>query len=336
MQENTPDRTTNKRYVYRTIIFSAFALVLAILSIQGELDNYAQERVADTTGESVGIYVISRGINAAISTLQSSEVGIGIASVQIGQMLDPINDAVERLSSIMVWAIGSLLLQRFTLQVASSTVFQWGFFAVTVVTIATLIVAELQRSGNRLNVDLARFRVVIIRIFVLATMVRFIVPTFLAFSFLVSQQLLQPEIEGQRESLAMLSEELSGDEQQIQELATDAEQFLNDEDTQEPAPDVRRSPLEILTDLPSDVTSAVASILPDVSMPSLSRITVLRDRAVEFVQNVTELLVLVAIKNIVLPLVFLMIAVKGAVPIAKGLIRLTATTNQESKALKTT
>ena len=70
-------------------------------------------------------------------------------------------------------------------------------------------------------------------------------------------------------------------------------------------------------------------------MPSLAQITDLRDRAVEFVQGLTELLVLIAIKNIVLPLVFLAIAVKGTVPIAKWLIRLSASTHQESRALAT-
>ena len=75
------------------MILAAFAL--AILSSVGWLDNFAEDRISDTTNESIGIFVATRGINAAISTLQSSEVGIGIASVQIGELLDQINDAAD-------------------------------------------------------------------------------------------------------------------------------------------------------------------------------------------------------------------------------------------------
>ena len=86
-------------------ILAAFLLVLTALSLYGALDRFADDRLADTTTESIGIYALSRTINAGISMLQSSQFGIGIASVQFGELLDPLNDAVERLSSMMVWAI---------------------------------------------------------------------------------------------------------------------------------------------------------------------------------------------------------------------------------------
>ena len=336
MQEHTRDRAIEYRSFYRTMILVAFAL--AILSSAGWLDNFAEGRIADTTNESIGIFVVSRGINAGISTLQSSEVGIGIASMQIGELLDPINDAAERLSSVMVWAIGSLLLQRFTLEIASAALFKWGFVAIACATLTVLLIAEYQRSRNRPSVSLDGYRRVLIQVFVLAAMLRFIVPAFVAVSAIVSQQFLQPRIEEERVGLAELREQISSEEQQIVDLAVNAEQVLDGQNAQEPASDEQglvSNPLGGLNSLLSTVTAAVDRVLPNVSMPSLSQITDLRDSAIEYVQGLTELLVLIAIKNIVLPLVFLAITVKGAVPITKWLMRLSAPVSRESKALTT-
>ncbi len=335
MQEKTRDQTTGNRYLYRIMILAAFAL--AILSSAGWLDRFAEDRISDTTNESIGIFVVSRSINAGISTLQSSEVGIGIASMQIGELLDPINDAAERLSSVMVWAIGSLLLQRFTLEVASGTLFKWGFVLIACLTLVALLLAEYRRSRNKPIARLDRYRGVLIRIFVLAAMLRFIVPAFVAISLLVSQQFLQPRIDAERAGLAELQEEISGGEQEIVDLAVDAEQSQEGLSTQEPPSEDEGflgNALDVLDDLRSTVTNAADRVLPDISMPGLSRITDLRDTAVEYVQGLTELLALIAIKNIVLPLVFLAIAVKGTVPIAKCLMRVSAA-HGESRVLTT-
>ena len=120
-------------------------------------------------------------------------------------------------------------------------------------------------------------------------------------------------------------------------MAADADDVLDGQGAQESAPDdqgIISNTLGGLNRMVSTVTGAVDRMLPDISMPGLSQITDLRERAVEYVQGLTELLVLIAIKNIVLPLVFLAIAVKGTVPIAKWLMRM-STTDRESRALAT-
>ena len=128
------------------VILSAVAFVLAAFSFHGALDEFARKEVIETTNESVGIYVISRGINALVSVLQTSEINLPlVASMQVGEMLDPVNDAVERLSSIVVWAIGSLFLQRILLEVASSPAFKWILFSICITTIATLLLMEWDR-----------------------------------------------------------------------------------------------------------------------------------------------------------------------------------------------
>ena len=113
--------------LYRTVIFIVFALALTVLSFHGTLDNFAHEWVSKTTNESLGIFALLIGLNAAISVIQSSEIGGVILSVDIGELLDPINDETERFSSAMVWALGSLFLQRIVLEVAAHSIFKWVF-----------------------------------------------------------------------------------------------------------------------------------------------------------------------------------------------------------------
>ena len=98
--------------LHRAIVSSAVVLVLMAFSFHGALDDFAHAQVVQKTNESIGIYVISMAINALVSVLQTSQVHVPFpASAQVGEMLDPVNDAVDRLSSIVVQTVGSLLLR---------------------------------------------------------------------------------------------------------------------------------------------------------------------------------------------------------------------------------
>jgi len=215
MSNGTHHRTKASRY--RTVIFSTIALALTAFSFHGALDSFARTQVVETTNESVSIYVISRGINALVSVLQTSEINVPLlASIQVGEMLDPVNDAVERLSSIVVWAIGSLFLQRILLEIASSPVFKWILFSIGLVTIATLLLMEWDRFRVVCrevfavsDAGLERCRDWLVRVFVLAAIFRFFVPLFLAVSFLVSQLFLEPGIMENKEKLSLLRTQVS-------------------------------------------------------------------------------------------------------------------------------
>ena len=269
-----------------------------------------------------------------ISTLQSSQVGAGV-SMQIGEALDPINDAVERLSSVMVWAIGSLLLQRTALDVASSTVFNWGFVAIAVATISILMLSERQRLGDKPNASLGRYRGFVVRLFVVAAMVRFFVPAFVAISVLLSEAILQPKIDEHQQSLSALYADIFADEQQIVDGAENGGQDDDESGAPERPADDQATIFERFSSAASAATDSIRGFVSGLSMPTFPDIAVVRAKAGEMVENSTRLLVYIAIKNIVLPLVFLMIAVKGAVPITRRLIGLGTADRRESRALTT-
>lgn len=91
------------------------------------LDDYSDNYIDDSIIQAGSSYAIARGINGIVSVLQTStieaEVGVG-ASIEIGEILDPINDLIERFSSVMSMALGSLVLQKILLVISEHSIFK--------------------------------------------------------------------------------------------------------------------------------------------------------------------------------------------------------------------
>ena len=320
-----------------TLVFSVAILALAALSTHGTLDDFAGERLRETTIESFAIYGVARALNATISVIQSIRTGgsagvvvaQGSVGVDIGEALDPLNDAIERFSTVMTWALGSLLLQGVVLAFVSSSVFKWLFALIALVAFATLMIVWRRLSAGTPGIDpLNRSCGAAVKIFVVAAIVRFIVPIFVIVSYLAGQALLQPEIDRRSEELSAISEEVSGDDEQILDQLAIEESEVAELDAQDPATDDGTSMLDL-------ARAAAAGILPDLSMPDFtSMIPNFVDRAVNLVEYSTRLLVLIAVKNIILPLVFLAIALKVLKPATMGLLAMGARIERDLKAIK--
>ena len=392
----------------RAMIVGAVSLVLIAVSFHGGLDVFAQEQVAETTNESIGIYVVSRAINALVSVLQTSQVNVPLlASAQVGQMLDPVNDAVERLSSIVVWAVGSLFVQRILLEVAASPVFKWILCSIGVVTIAVLLLAESGRVRmwccqvfSVSDRGLERGRDWLVRIFVVAAIFRFIIPVFIGISFLVSQMFLATEIAKSREQLSVLRTQVSnvansttpdsrslekeradGEAriQGLEESKASARQEMGRLDTRigqltdeagwrrvlpeilggvSPGDELRTAKerrrevdreIERIEDAIGESEEALKcidrriaggscdSLLDRVSKAGKAGMSQVREMFAdlnEMATDITMLLIAIAIKNILFPIVFLMGAVKCSLPIAHHLSRLLCGFERDAKKLK--
>jgi hypothetical protein len=98
----------------------ALILCLLIVSWWGSLDALANRVNSDSITDAAVIYGIARSINAAVSLLQSAEVGAFVGSINPGEAFDPINDLIERFSTVMTWSLSSLVLQKVLLSIFSS------------------------------------------------------------------------------------------------------------------------------------------------------------------------------------------------------------------------
>lgn len=314
---------------YQTLTFVVVILALTALSTHGTLDDFAGERLTETTIESFAMYGVARGLNATISVAQSTEVDAVVVSTNVGEVLDPVNDAIERFSTIMTWALGSLLLQSVVLTFVSSALFKWLFAFIALVTISTLIIVWSRRSGHAPYIDLLnRFCGTAVKVFVVAAVVRFIVPVFVMTSYLAGQALLQPEIDRRSGELSAISEEISGDDQQILDQLVIDESGVEGPNELDPESEDENGILDRARD-------AAARMLPDFSMPDFSStISNLLERAANLAEYLTRLLVLMVIKNIVLPLVFLAIALKVIKPVTMRLLAMTAAIDRDLNEIK--
>ena len=317
MKELKSTRSGGLRFRARSMIFAAFALGLAVLSLQGALDKHGKEVVDDTTAESIGIFLVARTINAAVSTLQTSTVGAGF-TMQIGEALDPVNDAVERLSSAMVWAIGSLLLQGIAVDLAASELFKWGFSVIAVSTALLLVAADQRLFESKTGSWVTRCRDFSVRLFAIAVMIRFAVPMFVVVSIMISEVIVQEQIDQSRNNVDLQREIFVIEPQSEDENAGAANELGTEINANTESVDEQGFFLNIWERI-AEISDDVVETVSEVSLPSIPNIDAMRTAAADLVESLTRLLVYVAIKNILLPLVFLFFALKGAIPLTRYL-----------------
>jgi hypothetical protein len=106
----------------KAAIALALGFVIAI-SWMGVLDTQSVRYIDESLKQALVTYGVARGLNAVVSVLQTFHLfGLGI-----GEALDPINDLVERISSVMELAIGSLFIQKVLLEITSTYFFKVAF-----------------------------------------------------------------------------------------------------------------------------------------------------------------------------------------------------------------
>ena len=106
----------NNKWFKSVVILVIFAIAMSQLLERTLVWNYQEDSI---TG-AFTIYGIARALNAAISMLQGTDISVVVVSVSIGELLDPINDLIERFSWIVMMAIASLGIQKVLLSVVVS------------------------------------------------------------------------------------------------------------------------------------------------------------------------------------------------------------------------
>jgi hypothetical protein len=89
----------------------------------GTLDTVSKNYVSESLVDASLIYATARGINALVSALQGTELDMWLVTFSIGELLDPVNDVIERFSAVMTVAVASLVIQQLLLVIVSDTAF---------------------------------------------------------------------------------------------------------------------------------------------------------------------------------------------------------------------
>lgn len=116
-----------RHLISQKTIMTLLALVAGILAYTGNVDEYGADYADKGFKRALATFAVARALNGVISVAQGTEVAVQPAGVGInftpGEILDPVNDLVERFSWVMLASSTSLGLQKLLLTIFSSQAF---------------------------------------------------------------------------------------------------------------------------------------------------------------------------------------------------------------------
>jgi hypothetical protein len=120
----------------------ALGIVLIGLAWAGSLDRLSRDYVGESLLDAGVIYATARGINALVSALQGTELDMWLVTFSIGELLDPVNDVIERFSLVMTIAVSSLVIQQLLLVIVSHVSFSVALTALGLATLAAIFIGS--------------------------------------------------------------------------------------------------------------------------------------------------------------------------------------------------
>ncbi len=256
-------------------------MLAAGAALSGVIDNTGERYASAAFTRALVTFAVARTLNGVISVAQGTEVavepgGVGV-NFTVGQVLDPINDLVERFSAVMLVATSSLGLQNILLRMT-----MWWGTSLALVTAALAVLLVLWAPAFR-NTGV---RTLALRILLVSVFVRFAVPVLIIGSNLVFDTFLASEQEAATQALEATRIEIEA----INEEAT----------AEEPVPDDQG----VIERLGTLLDSSIAS------MNVRERLAQLGDRVSNASEHIVNLIVIFVLQTIILPLVFIWLFVE--------------------------
>ena len=265
----------NKKYINRWL-FSVLLLLAAALSVTPFMDNRAAADYERLFQRAFITFALARTINGVISVVQGTEIALQPAGVGVtltpGEILDPVNDLVERFSWIMMGATISLGVQNVLLDISA-----WWVIQILVTALAAWLLIRLWYPGQGSGLNRILFR----RVFPLLLFIRFAVPVMLIANDLLYQEFLEQRYQQSTEIITEAGREL----EQIRSEAVADESLDNDD-----------SMLDSLTRAWSNTVDSI-----DLS----GRLERMQTQAAELIEHLIQLSVVFILQTALLPVAFL-------------------------------
>ena len=209
--QNTRKHTPglSARWFY-TLIASLFIL----LTLVPVIDDVGREYTDTSLNRALVTFGVARGLNGVISVVQGTEVAMEPAGVGVifapGQILDPVNDLIERFSWVMLASATSLGIQGLMLSIFSST----SFISITLVVILAAVFIYWWPSAS------IRWRWRFTYFAILVIILRFMVPLMAVSSEGFYQLFLSAEFEASSRNLLQAKDTLRSLSQEDKDKGT--------------------------------------------------------------------------------------------------------------------
>jgi hypothetical protein len=251
-------------------------LLAAVLSVTPFIDQRAAADYEQLFQRAFITFALARTINGVISVVQGTEVALQPAGVGVtltpGEILDPVNDLIERFSWIMMGATVSLGIQNVLLDVSA-----WWFIQVLVAALAAWLVIRLWYPGQGPQM----FSMLLKRVFLLLLFIRFAVPVMLIANDLLYQQFLEQRYQQSTEIITRAGNEL-------EKMSVEAS--VNQDDVAD-------------VSMFDSITNAWSSTVNSIDLSG--KLERMQERAAEVIENMIELSVVFILQTGLLPIAFL-------------------------------
>jgi hypothetical protein len=269
----------NNSFTPKQWSLAAVLLLAAVLSVLPVVDQQAKENYESLFQRAFVTFALARTLNGVISAVQGTELALQPAGVGVtltpGEILDPVNDLIERFSWIMLGATVSLGIQNVLMDVSA-----WWLI-------------KLLGAGMSLWVLLAMFsargtdgsRRLLTRVLLVALFLRFAVPLTLIANDALYQLFLEPRYVESTEVVRAAGEEI--------EQLGQADDASQDED---------EGGL-----FSSGILGSVGDAMERTrnALDLGEKMGRIRDRAGEMIEHLIQLSVVFILQTGILPLVFL-------------------------------
>ena len=249
---------------------SAALVALALLASSTVVDERAASYYDEAFKRALVTFALARALNGAVSVIQGTEIALQPAGVGVtltpGEVIDPINDLIERFSWVMLASTTSLGMQRLMLEISA-----WWGLRVLVVAMLALVGWRLWQQRSTLNWGL-----VVRRLALLALFLRFAVPIVFIANTLIYD--------------LFMADEVAQAQAQIEQTTSEVEAIESNVEPVEP------SMLESMKQMLDRTAQSV-----DVR----KRVGEMRERLATATEDLINLVAIFVLQTIVLPLLFL-------------------------------
>ena len=182
------------------LLLTLLFLLLILVNQSGPLDIISRDYTKAGLQRALVTYAVARSLNGIISVVQGTEVAVEPAGIGLiftpGQILDPVNDLIERFSWIVLVSGTSLGVQQFLLEISS---WIWFRLAVSIIVLAAIFIIWPASPG------IFAMRSVLMRLVMISIILRFSVPLLAFGNEILYRHFLEPEYRTSSESLRQTS-----------------------------------------------------------------------------------------------------------------------------------
>jgi len=262
----------------RQILLIVLVVLLVAVSSVTSVDRAAERDFEALFHRALITFALARTLNGVISVVQGTELALQPAGVGVtltpGEILDPVNDLIERFSWIMLGASLSLGVQQVLLDIGQ----WWGTRLVVAVLAVAWLLLRLRRGSGGISEQ------VVVRALIVALFVRFAVPLALIANEAVYDQFLESRYVESREVIESAGSAIEAANEPVAELADEGESSLFD-----------------------SLGRAINSSRESLNLKQ--RVAIIRARATDVIENLIQLSVVFILQTGILPLVFLWLLV---------------------------